>query len=109
MRHALALARSGQGRTSPNPSVGCVVVSPDGYVVGAARSAEGGRPHAETQALSQAGSASRGATAYVTLEPCATITATPACAESLIAADVARVVGAIEDPDHRTCGNGFAK
>lgn len=109
MRHALALARSGQGRTSPNPSVGCVLVSPEGRVLGAARSADGGRPHAEIQALEQAGEAARGATTYVTLEPCATVTATPSCAESLIAAGVARVVGAIEDPDHRTCGNGYAK
>lgn len=109
MRHALALARSGQGRTSPNPSVGCVIVSQEGRVLGAARSFDGGRPHAETQALEQAEDNARGATVYVTLEPCATATATPSCAESLIAAGVTRVVGAIEDPDHRTCGNGYAK
>jgi diaminohydroxyphosphoribosylaminopyrimidine deaminase/5-amino-6-(5-phosphoribosylamino)uracil reductase len=109
MKHALALAQRGQGRTSPNPSVGCVIVSPEGRVLGAARSADGGRPHAETQALIEAGAAARGATAYVTLEPCAAVTATPSCAESLAAAGVARVVSAIEDPDHRTHGSGFAK
>ncbi|HEY1708380.1 MAG TPA: bifunctional diaminohydroxyphosphoribosylaminopyrimidine deaminase/5-amino-6-(5-phosphoribosylamino)uracil reductase RibD [Rhizomicrobium sp.] len=109
MQHALALARRGQGRTSPNPSVGCVIVSIDGRVLGAAHTADGGRPHAETQALEQAGAAARGATAYVTLEPCATVTGTPSCAECLIAAGIARVVSAVEDPDHRTCGNGFAK
>jgi diaminohydroxyphosphoribosylaminopyrimidine deaminase/5-amino-6-(5-phosphoribosylamino)uracil reductase len=109
MRHALALARRGEGRTSPNPSVGCVIVSAEGRVLGAARTADGGRPHAECQALAQAGEAARGATAYVTLEPCATMTATPPCAESLIAAGVAKIVACIEDPDTRTRGNGFAK
>jgi diaminohydroxyphosphoribosylaminopyrimidine deaminase/5-amino-6-(5-phosphoribosylamino)uracil reductase len=109
MRHALALAQRGQGRTSPNPSVGCVIVSPDGRVLGAARTADGGRPHAETQALDRAGAAARGATAYVTLEPCATVTGTPSCADCLIEAGIARVVSALQDPDHRTCGNGFAK
>jgi len=109
MRQALALARRGIGRTSPNPSVGCVIVAPDGRVLGAVRSADGGRPHAEARALEQAGSAARGATAYVTLEPCASVTLTPPCAETLIAAGVKRVVGAIEDPDHRTSGNGFKK
>ncbi len=109
MQHALALAGRGQGRTSPNPSVGCVIVSADGRLLGAARSAEGGRPHAEAQALDQAGDLARGGTAYVTLEPCASVTLTPSCADSLIAAGVARVVAAIEDPDSRTAGNGFAK
>ena len=72
MRVALGLAARGLGRTAPNPTVGCVLVSRDGQVIGQARTANGGRPHAETQALAQAGSdAARGATAYVTLEPCA--------------------------------------
>jgi diaminohydroxyphosphoribosylaminopyrimidine deaminase/5-amino-6-(5-phosphoribosylamino)uracil reductase len=109
MRHALALARRGEGRTSPNPCVGCVIVCAEGRVVGAARTADGGRPHAEALALEQAGVAARGATAYVTLEPCAAVTATPSCAESLVTAGVARVVVGIEDPDSRTRGNGFAK
>jgi diaminohydroxyphosphoribosylaminopyrimidine deaminase/5-amino-6-(5-phosphoribosylamino)uracil reductase len=109
MQHALTLAQRGQGRTSPNPSVGCVIVSQDGRVLGAVRTADGGRPHAETQALEQAGAAARGATVYVTLEPCATVTDTPSCADCLIAAGVAQVVSAVQDPDRRTCGNGFAK
>ncbi|HEX2593362.1 MAG TPA: bifunctional diaminohydroxyphosphoribosylaminopyrimidine deaminase/5-amino-6-(5-phosphoribosylamino)uracil reductase RibD [Rhizomicrobium sp.] len=109
MQYALALAQRGAGRTSPNPSVGCVVVSKEGRIVGAARSADGGRPHAETQALAQAGDRAHGATAYVTLEPCATVTATPSCADCLIEAGIARVVSGFQDPDHRTCGNGFAK
>jgi diaminohydroxyphosphoribosylaminopyrimidine deaminase/5-amino-6-(5-phosphoribosylamino)uracil reductase len=109
MRHALALGRRGLGRTAPNPSVGCVIVAGDGRVVGRGHTADGGRPHAETLALAMAGAAAKGATAYVTLEPCATVTATPACAQSLIAAGVARVVIAIADPDHRTDGNGIAK
>jgi diaminohydroxyphosphoribosylaminopyrimidine deaminase/5-amino-6-(5-phosphoribosylamino)uracil reductase len=86
-----------------------VIVSPQGRILGAARSADGGRPHAETQALAQAGVAARGATAYVTLEPCAAVTATPSCAESLIVAGVVRVVSTFEDPDPRTSGNGFSK
>ncbi len=109
MRHALALGWRGIGRTSPNPSVGCVIVSPTGRVVGRGCTADGGRPHAEALALAQAGSLARGATAYVTLEPCASQTITPPCAESLIAAGIKRVVAAVEDPDHRTDGNGFAK
>jgi diaminohydroxyphosphoribosylaminopyrimidine deaminase/5-amino-6-(5-phosphoribosylamino)uracil reductase len=109
MQHALALAKRGLGRTSPNPSVGCVIVSPDGRVLGAARSADGGRPHAETQALAQAGDAARGATAFVTLEPCAHHGGTPPCADALIAAGVARVVAAIEDSDPRVQGMGLAR
>lgn len=109
MRHALALGWRGIGRTSPNPSVGCVIVAPDGRVVGRGRTGDGGRPHAEAMALAQAGPSARGATVYVTLEPCASQTRTPPCAESLIAAGIKRVVAALEDPDHRTHGNGFAK
>jgi diaminohydroxyphosphoribosylaminopyrimidine deaminase/5-amino-6-(5-phosphoribosylamino)uracil reductase len=109
MRHALVLGRRGFGQTAPNPSVGCAIVAADGRVVGRGRTADGGRPHAETQALAMAGNAAKGATAYVTLEPCATVTATPACAQSLIAAGVTRVVIAISDPDHRTNGDGITK
>jgi len=108
MRHALALGRRGVGRTGRNPSVGCVIVA-DGVVVGRGRTQDGGRPHAEAVALKQAGALAKGATAYVTLEPCATVTDTPACAQLLIDAGVKRVVAAMQDPDARTAGNGFAK
>jgi diaminohydroxyphosphoribosylaminopyrimidine deaminase/5-amino-6-(5-phosphoribosylamino)uracil reductase len=108
MRHALVLGRQGIGRTGRNPSVGCVIVA-DGVVVGRGRTTDGGRPHAEAVALKQAGALARGATAYVTLEPCATVTDTPACSQSVIDAGVARVVAAMQDPDARTAGNGFAK
>ncbi len=109
MRHALALGRRGLGRTSSNPSVGCVIVSPAGIVVGRGRTADGGIPHGEAVALAEAGTAARGATAYVTLEPCASVTRTPSCAESLIAAGVSRVVAAMQDPHPLTAGQGFAK
>ncbi len=109
MRHALALGQRGIGRTSSNPSVGCVIVSRAGIVVGRGRTADSGVPHAEAVALAQAGAAARGATAYVTLEPCATVTRTPSCAESLIAAGISRVVAAMEDPHPLTSGDGFAK
>ena len=91
MRSALALARRGLGNTWPNPSVGCVVVK-DGRVVGRAVTAPGGRPHAEPAALDIAGAAARGATVYVTLEPCCHWGRTPPCTDALIAAGVARVV-----------------
>ena len=97
MRAALGLARRGLGRVWPNPAVGCILVA-DGRVVGRGRTGDGGRPHAETVALAQAGARARGATAYVTLEPCAHTGETPPCADALIAAGVARVVVAIEDP-----------
>jgi diaminohydroxyphosphoribosylaminopyrimidine deaminase/5-amino-6-(5-phosphoribosylamino)uracil reductase len=109
MRHALALGWRGIGRTGANPSVGCVIVANDGRIVGRGRTSDGGRPHAEINALAQAGGAARGATAYVTLEPCAQVTETPSCAESLIAAGVSRVVVAIGDPDARTNGQGITK
>lgn len=109
MRHALALGRRGVGRTGANPSVGCVIVASDGRIVGRARTSDGGRPHAETNALASAGNAARGATAFVTLEPCATVTETPSCADSLIGAGIARVVVAVLDPDPRTNGAGIAK
>lgn len=108
MRHALGLARRGVGRTAPNPAVGCVIVSSDGRIVGRGWTAPGGRPHAETQALMAAGSAARGATAYVTLEPCAHYGQTPPCAMALIDAKIARVVVAVTDPDPRVAGKGVA-
>ena len=106
MTAALTLGRRGQGRVWPNPAVGCVIVK-DGIVVGRARTADGGRPHAETQALAQAGSAAKGATAYVTLEPCAHHGKTGPCAEALVAAGVSRVVVATDDPDPRVSGKGI--
>lgn len=107
MSHALALAARGLGRTWPNPAVGCVLVK-DGRVVGRGWTQPGGRPHAERMALDAAGGAARGATAYVTLEPCAHHGKTPPCAEALVAAGVARVVTAITDPDPRVSGGGHA-
>jgi diaminohydroxyphosphoribosylaminopyrimidine deaminase/5-amino-6-(5-phosphoribosylamino)uracil reductase len=109
MHHALTLAGRALGRVAPNPAVGCVIVSPDGRVVGRGMTQDGGRPHAEAVALAQAGEAARGATAYVTLEPCAHLGKTPPCADALIAAGVARVVAAVEDPDPRVKGRGFVK
>ncbi|MFG1347126.1 bifunctional diaminohydroxyphosphoribosylaminopyrimidine deaminase/5-amino-6-(5-phosphoribosylamino)uracil reductase RibD [Xanthobacter autotrophicus DSM 431] len=112
MAEALKVGQSGLGRTWPNPSVGAVVVSHgDGRprVVGAAATAATGRPHAEPVALAQAGEAARGATLYVTLEPCSHHGRTPPCADAVIAAGVRRVVAAIEDPDHRVKGRGVAR
>ena len=109
MHHALHLAARALGRTAPNPAVGCVIVSDAGAVLGRGWTGIGGRPHAETVALAQAGAYARGATAYVTLEPCAHHGATPPCAEALIAAGVGRVVGALRDPDPRVYGKGFEK
>ncbi len=108
MRAALALARRGLGNTWPNPTVGCVVTRDD-HVVGRGVTAPGGRPHAETVALAMAGEAARGATAYVTLEPCSHQGQTPPCAHALIAAGIARVVVALGDPDARVNGQGIAK
>ena len=107
MDHALALARRGLGNTWPNPAVGCVLVR-DGRVVGRGWTQPGGRPHAEVRALAQAGEAARGATAYVTLEPCAHHGKTPPCAEALIRSGVTRVVTALTDPDPRVSGRGHA-
>ena len=108
MAHALALARRGLGRTWPNPSVGCVIVQ-GGVVVGRGVTAPGGRPHAEPQALAMAGGAARGATAYVTLDPCVHHGHTPPCADALVAAGVSRVVSALQDPDPRVSGGGHAR
>jgi diaminohydroxyphosphoribosylaminopyrimidine deaminase/5-amino-6-(5-phosphoribosylamino)uracil reductase len=105
---ALALAERGRAMTAPAPCVGCVIVRND-HVVGRGWSQPGGRPHAEAMALAEAGSAAQGATAYVTLEPCAHHSMRgPKCAEALIEAGVACVVAAISDPDPRTDGRGFA-
>ncbi|MFC2968206.1 bifunctional diaminohydroxyphosphoribosylaminopyrimidine deaminase/5-amino-6-(5-phosphoribosylamino)uracil reductase RibD [Acidimangrovimonas pyrenivorans] len=107
MRLALALGARGLGGCWPNPAVGCVLVK-DGRIVGRGWTQPGGRPHAEVRALAQAGAAARGATAYVSLEPCAHHGKTPPCAEALVAAGVARVVTALEDPDPRVAGRGHA-
>ena len=108
MDHALRLARRGLGNVWPNPAVGCVLLR-DGIVVGRGWTQPGGRPHAERMALDQAGEAARGATAYVTLEPCAHQGRAGPCSDALIAAGVARVVTALTDPDPRTAGQGHAK
>lgn len=105
MKAALNLARTGLGRVWPNPSVGCVIVK-DGYVVGRGRTADGGRPHAETIALNMAGTKAKGAHVYVTLEPCAHEGQTPSCAQALIEAGIAKVVIATEDNDARVNGKG---
>ncbi|MDX0461118.1 bifunctional diaminohydroxyphosphoribosylaminopyrimidine deaminase/5-amino-6-(5-phosphoribosylamino)uracil reductase RibD [Sinorhizobium medicae] len=106
MAAALRLSRRNLGRTGTNPSVGCVIVN-EGMIVGRAVTASGGRPHAETQALAEAGEKARGATAYVTLEPCSHHGKTPPCTDALIASGVARVVVAILDPDERVAGRGI--
>ncbi|MCB1783368.1 MAG: bifunctional diaminohydroxyphosphoribosylaminopyrimidine deaminase/5-amino-6-(5-phosphoribosylamino)uracil reductase RibD [Alphaproteobacteria bacterium] len=105
MRQALNLAHHGLGRVWPNPSVGCVIVK-NGVLLAAARTADGGRPHAETIALEQVGKEAKGATVYVTLEPCAHTGKTPPCALALAEAGVSRVVIASEDPDSRVNGKG---
>ena len=107
MRVALALARRGLGNAWPNPAVGCVLVK-DGRVIGRGWTQPGGRPHAETEALRRAGDAARGATAYVTLEPCSHHGRTPPCCEALAGAGITRVVMAMRDPDPRVNGRGLA-
>lgn len=108
MAAALSLAERGLGRVWPNPSVGCVIVR-DGQVVGRGATAPGGRPHGETEALRMAGDLARGATAYVSLEPCNHHGKTPPCTEALLAAGVARAVIACEDPDPRVMGGGIRR
>jgi diaminohydroxyphosphoribosylaminopyrimidine deaminase / 5-amino-6-(5-phosphoribosylamino)uracil reductase len=108
MQLALALGRRGQGRTWPNPAVGAVVVK-DGVIVGRGWTQPGGRPHAEPVALSQAGEAARGATLYVTLEPCSHVGKSPPCVDAIIAAGIKRVVSAIEDPNPEVAGQGHAR
>jgi len=108
MQLALTLGRRGLGNTWPNPAVGAVLVQ-DGVIVGRGWTQAGGRPHAEVEALAQAGAKARGATLYVTLEPCSHHGRSPPCADALIAAGVARVVSAIEDPNPEVAGQGHAK
>ena len=112
MRRALAQAATVRSTTAPNPWVGSVVVppgrSPDGGPVFAGATAPPGGPHAEVSALAAAGEAARGATLYVTLEPCAHQGRTPPCTDAIVAAGVARVVVGIEDPDERVSGRGIA-
>lgn len=108
MTAALALAERGLGRVWPNPAVGCVLVR-DGRVVGRGWTRPGGRPHGETEALRRAGEAARGATAYVSLEPCNHWGKTPPCTEALLAAGIARAEVALEDPDPRVSGSGIAR
>lgn len=112
MAAALALGRRGAGRTAPNPNVGSIIVRDTvagPVIVGSGRTADGGRPHAERIALQQAGDAAEGATCYATLEPCSHVGRTPPCAEALVAAKVARVVIATEDPNPIVAGRGIAR
>lgn len=107
---ALMMARRGNGTTAPNPSVGAVIADEaTGELIARAVTRPGGRPHAETEALARAGARAKGATLYVTLEPCAHHGKTPPCADAVIAAGVKRVVIGIEDPDPRTAGQGTAR
>ena len=109
MGAAIALATRGAGQTWPNPNVGCVIVA-NGRVVGRGVTGTGGRPHAEAIALAQAGHNAAGGTLYVTLEPCAHVSARgPTCSDGIVDAGVARVVIAVGDPDPRTDGNGVAR
>jgi diaminohydroxyphosphoribosylaminopyrimidine deaminase/5-amino-6-(5-phosphoribosylamino)uracil reductase len=107
MRVAIAEARRAEGRTAPNPPVGCAIVSGEGRLIGTGHTATGGRPHAEVQALAMAGAAARGGCAYVTLEPCAHHGQTGPCADALVEAGIARVVIALRDPDKRVNGRGI--
>ena len=106
MDTALALARSQLGQTAPNPAVGCVLVA-NGQIIATGATAKGGRPHAESQALDTAKNKARGATAYVTLEPCAHHGQTPPCAETLVNAGISHVVIACIDKDNRVSGRGI--
>lgn len=108
MAMALELGRGHLGLTAPNPSVGAVLVR-DGSIVGRGVTQHGGRPHAETVALRQAGAMARGATLYVTLEPCSHFGQTGPCADAILEAGVARVVAAMVDPDPRVSGQGFER
>lgn len=107
MQHALQLAQYQLGTTAPNPAVGCVIVK-EGAIVGVGATAASGRPHAETIALAMAGNKSKGATLYVTLEPCAHTGNTPPCTQAIIDAGITRVVVACTDPDPRVKGSGIA-
>jgi diaminohydroxyphosphoribosylaminopyrimidine deaminase/5-amino-6-(5-phosphoribosylamino)uracil reductase len=107
MARAIELARGVRTTTSPNPWVGCVIVDQDGEVVGEGATAPPGGPHAEIAALALAGERARGATVYVTLEPCAHQGRTPPCSDALVRAGVANVVAGVADPDERVAGAGF--
>ncbi len=110
MAIALRLAKRGLGQTAPNPAVGAVIADEAaGEVIARGWTQPGGRPHAETEAIRRAGASAKGATMYVTLEPCAHHGATPPCADAIVAAGLKRVVVGIEDPDPRTAGRGIAK
>ncbi len=109
MRHALRLAERALGQTAPNPAVGCVILSRDGRIVGRGSTGRGGRPHAEAVALGEAADAARGATVYVTLEPCAHHGRTPPCTDALLQAGIGRLVAAVGDPDPRVNGAGFER
>jgi len=108
MQLALALGCRGRGRTWPNPAVGAVIVK-DGVIVGRGWTQPGGRPHAETEALKRAGKEAKGATLYVTLEPCSHQGKTPPCVDAIIRAGIARVVSSLEDPNPEVAGQGYAK
>ena len=108
MRAALALARRSLGRTWPNPAVGCVIVR-DGHVLARGRTQDGGRPHGEADAIAHAAGSLKGATAYVTLEPCSHQGRSSPCADALVEAGVARVVSALQDPDPKVDGRGHAR
>lgn len=108
MERALFLAARGRGRTSPNPLVGAVVVTPEGVVVGQGAHERAGEPHAEVHALGAAGARARGATLYCTLEPCCHVGRTGPCVQRIVDAGIARVVAAIEDPNPLVSGRGFA-
>jgi len=109
MRRCVTLATRALGRTRPNPPVGCVIVTPDGRIVGEGYHPKAGEPHAEVFALRQAGDLARGSTAYVSLEPCSHHGRTPPCCDALLAAGVARVVAGVVDPNPRVSGGGLAK
>lgn len=109
MERALLLAGRARGRTTPNPMVGAVVVTPDGVVAGSGYHARAGEPHAEVHALREAGGAARGATLYCTLEPCSHTGRTPPCVDRILESGVARVVAAVGDPNPRVSGRGFQR
>ena len=109
MRSALSLAARGLGLVAPNPAVGCIIVDAAGHVAGRGITGQGGRPHAETVAITRAGKSCQGGTAYVSLEPCDHHGQTPPCSQALIDAGIGRVVIACTDPDLRVSGQGIQR